>query len=200
MNTSLSGGIRRSFLLRKMWPRSIVNGESAESAFTTRHGSGELKYLQQAPARVAEQTPLFGEQPPVWGGVFTRFEDLDHNSFALVSIDEISRSIERQRRAIAARLEAERRARMNWKSQSRFRPGYSRRPCRKCKHSRFGNLHSGTRGRRRLLRLSQPGTGPAGFCACRYFRKRNRSRPHHGKPAQNVRERSIAPGLRITGR
>jgi catechol 2,3-dioxygenase-like lactoylglutathione lyase family enzyme len=69
-----------------------------------------IKYLQQAPARVAEQTLLFGEQPPVWGGVFTRFEDLDHNSFALVSIDEISRSIEKQRRAIAARLEAERRA------------------------------------------------------------------------------------------
>jgi serine phosphatase RsbU (regulator of sigma subunit) len=69
-----------------------------------------IKYLQQAPARVAEQTLLFGEQPPVWGGVFTRFEDIDHNSFALVSLDEISRAIERQRRALAAKLEAERRA------------------------------------------------------------------------------------------
>lgn len=69
-----------------------------------------IKYLQQAPARVAEQTLLFGDQPPVWGGVFTRFEDLDHNSFALVSLDEISRAIEAQRRAIVARLEAERRA------------------------------------------------------------------------------------------
>ena len=69
-----------------------------------------IKYLQQAPARVAEQTLLFGDQPPVWGGVFTRFEDLDHNSFALVSLDEISRAIEAQRRAIAAKLEADRRA------------------------------------------------------------------------------------------
>ena len=69
-----------------------------------------IKYLQQAPARVAEQTLLFGDQPPVWGGVFTRFEDLDHNSFALVSLDEISRAIEAQRRAMAAKLEAERRA------------------------------------------------------------------------------------------
>ena len=69
-----------------------------------------IKYLQQAPARVAEQTLLFGDQPPVWGGVFTRFEDLDHNSFALVSLDEISRAIETRRRAIAAKLEAERRA------------------------------------------------------------------------------------------
>ncbi|MCU1333603.1 MAG: Serine phosphatase RsbU, regulator of sigma subunit [Candidatus Angelobacter sp.] len=69
-----------------------------------------IKYLQQAPARVAEQTLLFGDQPPVWGGVFTRFEDLDHNSFALVSLDEISRTIEQQRRAMAAKLESERRA------------------------------------------------------------------------------------------
>src|SRR5438270_2674294 len=69
-----------------------------------------IKYLQQAPARVAEQTLLFGDQPPVWGGVFTRFEDLDHNSFALVSLDEVSRAIEQRRRAIAAKLEAERRA------------------------------------------------------------------------------------------
>lgn len=68
-----------------------------------------IKYLQQTPARVAEQTLLFGDQPPVWGGVFTRFEDLDHNSFALVSLDEISRAIEAQRRAVAAKLEADRR-------------------------------------------------------------------------------------------
>ena len=69
-----------------------------------------IKYLQQAPARVAEQTLLFGDQPPVWGGVFTRFEDLDHNSFALVSLDEVSRAIEAHRRDIAAKLESERRA------------------------------------------------------------------------------------------
>src|SRR5713101_800950 len=36
-----------------------------------------IKYQQQAPARLAEQSVLFGEQPPIWGGVFTRFEDLD---------------------------------------------------------------------------------------------------------------------------
>src|SRR6478609_2886260 len=68
-----------------------------------------IKYRQQAPARLAEQAQLFAEEQPVWGGVFTRFEDLDHNSFGLVSIDEISRAIEMQRRAIAAQLEAERR-------------------------------------------------------------------------------------------
>jgi serine phosphatase RsbU (regulator of sigma subunit) len=69
-----------------------------------------IQYRQQAPARLAEQSALFRDQPPVWGGVFTRFEDPDHNSFALVSLDEVSRAIEAQRHAAAERLEAERRA------------------------------------------------------------------------------------------
>src|SRR5215510_16289574 len=63
-----------------------------------------IKYKQQAPARLSA-----GEQP-IWGGVFTRFEDLDRNSFALVSLDEVTRAIEAQRRAAAEKLEAERRA------------------------------------------------------------------------------------------
>ena len=49
------------------------------------------------------------EHTPVWGGVFTRFEDIDRNSFALVSFDEVSRAVEAQRRATAEKLEAERR-------------------------------------------------------------------------------------------
>jgi serine phosphatase RsbU (regulator of sigma subunit) len=65
-----------------------------------------IKYLQQAPERVAEAPA----ELPVWGGVFTRFEDPDRNSFALVAIDEISRVIEAQRRAEAQKLESERRA------------------------------------------------------------------------------------------
>ena len=47
---------------------------------------------------------------PAWGGVFVRFEDVDRNSFALVSFDEVSRAVEAQRRAAAEKLEAERRA------------------------------------------------------------------------------------------
>ena len=50
------------------------------------------------------------EENPIWGGVFTRFEDIDRNSFALVSFDEVSRAVEEQRRAAAAKQEAERRA------------------------------------------------------------------------------------------
>lgn len=47
--------------------------------------------------------------PPIWGGIFTRFEDLDGNSFALVGFDEVSRALDAQRRATAEKLEAERR-------------------------------------------------------------------------------------------
>ncbi|HVN09473.1 MAG TPA: SpoIIE family protein phosphatase [Patescibacteria group bacterium] len=51
-----------------------------------------------------------GPGDPIWGGVFTRFEDIDRNSFALVSFDEVTRDLEARRRAIAEKLEAERRA------------------------------------------------------------------------------------------
>ncbi|MCU1260429.1 MAG: Serine phosphatase RsbU, regulator of sigma subunit [Bryobacterales bacterium] len=50
------------------------------------------------------------ERSPVWGGVFTRFADPDGNSFDLVGFDEVTREIEAQRRAVAEKLESERRA------------------------------------------------------------------------------------------
>lgn len=50
------------------------------------------------------------EDSPVWGGVFTRFRDVDGNSFSLVGFDQVSRQLEAQRRAAAEKLEAERRA------------------------------------------------------------------------------------------
>jgi serine phosphatase RsbU (regulator of sigma subunit) len=49
------------------------------------------------------------ERPAVWGGVFTRFKDLDGNSFALVGFDEVNRAIDAQRRQLAEKAEAERR-------------------------------------------------------------------------------------------
>ena len=51
-----------------------------------------------------------GAAGPVWGGMFARFEDLDGNSFTLASFDEESRAVEAQRRALAEKSEAERRA------------------------------------------------------------------------------------------
>jgi serine phosphatase RsbU (regulator of sigma subunit)/catechol 2,3-dioxygenase-like lactoylglutathione lyase family enzyme len=53
---------------------------------------------------------LLGKQTPVWGGVFTRFEDIDRNSFALVSFDEMTQAVEAQRRMAAEKLESERRS------------------------------------------------------------------------------------------
>src|SRR5215813_9690441 len=53
---------------------------------------------------------LHPPQTPMWGGMFTVFEDVDGNSFALVGFDEVSREIEAQRRAIEEKLESERRA------------------------------------------------------------------------------------------
>ena len=48
-------------------------------------------------------------QATLWGGIFTRFDDLDGNSFSLVGRDDFVREIEAERRAVAEKLEAERR-------------------------------------------------------------------------------------------
>jgi serine phosphatase RsbU (regulator of sigma subunit)/catechol 2,3-dioxygenase-like lactoylglutathione lyase family enzyme len=70
-----------------------------------------LKYEVQV--RATRSTSLSSpgaERAPIWGGVFTRFKDLDGNSFSLVSFDEVTHAVEAQRRAVAERLETERRA------------------------------------------------------------------------------------------
>jgi len=69
-----------------------------------------LRRVQYDLANPNPELASMNEQKPIWGGVFTRFEDIDGNSFALVSIDEVSRAIEKQRRANEVKLEAERRA------------------------------------------------------------------------------------------
>lgn len=61
-------------------------------------------------ARDAASRESRTEPIPAWGAVFARFQDLDGNSFGLASFDEESRAVEAQRRAAAAKLEAERRA------------------------------------------------------------------------------------------
>ncbi len=70
-----------------------------------------IKYQQQAVDGPGNAPPLLlGKKPPIWGAVFTRFEDIDRNSFALVSYDEMTQAVEAQRRAAAAKLESDRRA------------------------------------------------------------------------------------------
>lgn len=57
-----------------------------------------------------DREPHLGEENTVWGGVATRFRDIDGNTFSLVSFDEFTHALEAQRREAAARIEAERRA------------------------------------------------------------------------------------------
>jgi serine phosphatase RsbU (regulator of sigma subunit)/catechol 2,3-dioxygenase-like lactoylglutathione lyase family enzyme len=52
----------------------------------------------------------FPPQVPAWGGIHTRFEDPDGNSFGLAGFDELTRGVEAKRRALAQKYEAERRA------------------------------------------------------------------------------------------
>jgi len=70
-----------------------------------------VKYERTAPAAPSpDPSTTPGEQKPVWGAAFTRFKDVDGNSFGLASFDEVIREIEAQRRAAAEKAEAERRA------------------------------------------------------------------------------------------
>jgi serine phosphatase RsbU (regulator of sigma subunit) len=70
-----------------------------------------LKYEVHVRApQPADPTAPSAEHAPIWGGVFTRFKDLDGNSFSLVSFDEVTQAVEAQRRVLSERLESERRA------------------------------------------------------------------------------------------
>ncbi len=64
------------------------------------------KYNEWSNRGVRFQSP---PQVPAWGGTFTRFEDVDGNSFGLAGFDELTRGVEAQRRALAQKLESERR-------------------------------------------------------------------------------------------
>jgi serine phosphatase RsbU (regulator of sigma subunit)/catechol 2,3-dioxygenase-like lactoylglutathione lyase family enzyme len=70
-----------------------------------------LRYEVHVRAATAADTAAAGaDHSPIWGGVFTRFKDLDGNSFSLVSFDEVTQAVEAQRRNLAEKLEFERRA------------------------------------------------------------------------------------------
>ena len=69
-----------------------------------------LKYEVHVRApQSADSSAPGAEYAPIWGGVFTRFRDPDGNSFSLVSFDEVTQAVEAQRRALADRLESDRR-------------------------------------------------------------------------------------------
>jgi len=68
-----------------------------------------VAYERAAPTSATKRSAP-DDQPTAWGGAFARFEDVDQNSFALVSFDEVSRAVDAQRQAAAERRDAERRA------------------------------------------------------------------------------------------
>jgi serine phosphatase RsbU (regulator of sigma subunit)/predicted enzyme related to lactoylglutathione lyase len=70
-----------------------------------------IKYDPKAEAPpVPMPSVLLGKETPIWGGVFTRFRDVDGNSFGLVSFDEVTHAVEAHRQTVALKQEAERRA------------------------------------------------------------------------------------------
>ena len=75
-------------------------------------GAPRLRRVAYEPAgsSSASGKPVSEDHATAWGGAFARFEDIDRNSFALVSFDEVSRAVEAQRKAAAERRDAERRA------------------------------------------------------------------------------------------
>jgi serine phosphatase RsbU (regulator of sigma subunit)/predicted enzyme related to lactoylglutathione lyase len=66
-----------------------------------------IKYERSSAA--GRVSGLLGQETPIWGGTFARFRDVDGNSFTLMSFDEVTHALEAQRRAAAAKAEAERR-------------------------------------------------------------------------------------------
>jgi serine phosphatase RsbU (regulator of sigma subunit) len=74
-------------------------------------GAPRLKRVAYEPAGASSTGGgSTSDNATAWGGAFARFEDVDRNSYALVSFDEVSRAVEAQRRAAAEQREAERRA------------------------------------------------------------------------------------------
>ena len=86
------------------WSKSGVRFQFTPRLKRLKHG------MPLRTANSEDSTSSGKESAPIWGGVFTRFKDLDGNLFSLVSFDEVTHAVEAQRRAIAEKLESERRA------------------------------------------------------------------------------------------
>ncbi len=80
-------------------------GQSGQVVFITEDVDAKFKEWSQRGVEFSHEP-----QQPEWGGMFTRFQDPDGNSFALVGSDEVSRSIEARRHELLDEKEAERRA------------------------------------------------------------------------------------------
>lgn len=100
------------------------DGSTVLALLTPKRNSEEYKMIgrgrsgvfvtEDVPAKFEEWTKrgVHFHHPPqttLWGSIFTRFDDVDGNSFVLAGRDDFVREIEAQRRAATEKLEAERR-------------------------------------------------------------------------------------------
>ena len=79
-------------------------GQSKDISFVTEDVVGKFHEWRERNVRFHHPP-----QATLWGGISTRFDDPDGNTFSLVGGDDFVREIEAQRRAAAEKLEAERR-------------------------------------------------------------------------------------------
>jgi serine phosphatase RsbU (regulator of sigma subunit) len=76
-----------------------------------KYGSAALRSKPpKSAAATGDSSLLLGQGTNVWGGVSTRFRDVDGNIFSLVSFDEVTQGVEAHRRSLQEKQEAERRA------------------------------------------------------------------------------------------
>jgi len=98
-----SASIALALAVPGTWAEKLV-GRDTQVYFITEDVDAKFTQLNGRGVRFQ-----FPPKQPEWGGTFTRFEDLDGNSFGLAGFDELTRGVEMQRRALAHRLESERR-------------------------------------------------------------------------------------------
>src|SRR5215510_9512350 len=97
------------------------DGQAVLALITPKRGSAEYKFIGKCKYAVLVTEDVMSKfdewqkrgvrfhHPPqttLWGGIFTTFDDLDGNSFSLVSRDDFVREIDAQRRAAAEKYEA----------------------------------------------------------------------------------------------
>jgi catechol 2,3-dioxygenase-like lactoylglutathione lyase family enzyme len=128
------------------------------------HGADGQNSEAQAEHSSGAPSMLLGEHATIWGGVYTRFRDLDGNSFSLVSFDEVTLAVEAQRRNVAEKLELEQRAIRELEIAKEVQARLFPQKTALYANSRLrGGLHSGATGWRGLLRLSRSGSETAGL-------------------------------------
>jgi serine phosphatase RsbU (regulator of sigma subunit)/catechol 2,3-dioxygenase-like lactoylglutathione lyase family enzyme len=86
-------------------PNSRQPGQSSPVTFFTEDFQRKYQELYERGVKIS-----IPPQTPAWGGTFCRFEDPDGNPFDMAGFDEITQGVERRRRQIAERKEAELRA------------------------------------------------------------------------------------------